>query len=466
MSHRRLRRYRHVPSPQQLVFPDDATRRVRPAPLDGKPFHPPGVQTFQLDGGISVYLVEQHVLPIVQLQLEIEGGSIIDPADRIGQASLMMAMLGEGTERLDKIAYAEALADVASSISASAGEDTFTLSLASLTEHVDKTVELFVEVLRTPGFRKTDFVRLLERRVESVKQSRSAPQSILGRVVGRVAYGPEHPFGTVVTEASLRAITLEHCRELAATWLRPEGAKLFVVGDLDEQGVRRLFDGGRLGMGAPPKAPEIPDAIPMAGRSFFVRTPDASQSQVSYLQHGPRRQDPSYYANAMLGAVYGGGFASRLNQNLRESKGLSYGVRGGFSYTRTTGMLTAGGPVAGSSAEVAVVEIERELRELASGERPVEQGELDREKQGAILALPGRFATAQAALGQYRALVYYGLPLDDVDRYAERVEGVTVAEVDRSARREIRPDEGRFVVVGDAPVGDDVVVLDPDANVL
>jgi predicted Zn-dependent peptidase len=452
-----------VPSPQDLQFPDDAFRHVQPAPLATRPFRVPPVQTFTLDGGIEVYLVEQHVLPIVQMQLELDGGSLVDPPDRIGLASIAMSMLVEGTERLDKIAYAEALADVASSITTSAGDDSLTLSLASLTEHLDRTVALFVDTLRTPGFRPSDFTRLIKRRIEGVRQSRASPQSIPSRVMGRILYGSDHPHGSVTTEASLAAIAIDDCRALATRWLRPEGARLFVVGDVDEARVRALFGSGQLGSGRAPAMPSLPSPAQLPGHHFFVHAPGATQAQVSYMQHGPRRDDPGYLANALLAAIVGGGFASRLNMNLRESRGLSYGVRGGFSYSRSDGIFTAGGPVQGSAAAEAVAQIELEIRDLASGARPATADELDREKQGAVLALPGRFATAQAALGQYRGLVYYGLPLDYYDDYVARVSAVTLDDIAHAAKAELRLDDGCVLVVGDAPVGGgDVTTLDVD----
>jgi predicted Zn-dependent peptidase len=281
--------------------------------------------------------------------------------------------------------------------------------------------------------------------------------------MGRILYGDDHPYGAVVTEATLAAITIDDCRSLAARCLRPEGARLFVVGDVDEARVRALFGSGQLGIGRAPEIPVLPAPAQLPGHHFFVHAPGATQAQVSYMQHGPLRSDPGYLANALLGAIVGGGFASRLNMNLRESRGLSYGVRGGFSYSRTDGMFTAGGPVHGTAAAEAVAQIELEIRDLASGTRPATADELDREKQGAILALPGRFATAQAALGQYRGLVYYGLPLDYYDDYVERVSAVTLADIAHAAATELRLDDGCVLVVGDAPVGGgDVTTLDVD----
>jgi predicted Zn-dependent peptidase len=151
--------------------------------------------------------------------------------------------------------------------------------------------------------------------------------------------------------------------------------------------------------------------------------------------------------------------------NLREDKGYSYGSRGGFSYSpKQYGQLTVNAPVQADSSYQALLEVHRELVELASGKRPVTAEELDREKTNAILALPGRFATAQAALGQYRSLVYYGLPLDYFNTYIDKVKKVTEAQVKTSATKHLKPDEVVYLVVGDGDAK--MIVDDPKAGSL
>src|SRR6185436_13598579 len=173
------------------------------------------------------------------------------------------------------------------------------------------------------------------------------------------------------------------------------------------------------------------------------------QSQVSVLQFGPARTAPDYFANTMLAAVYGGGFTSRVNMNLREEKGYSYGARGGFNYTRQYGTFNASAPVQVDSTYQTILELARETKDLASGARPVQQDELEREKQGVILGMPSQFATAQAALGNYRRLVYFGLPLDYFNSYVARIGGVTDAQVKASAAKHLKPAEATYLVVGD-----------------
>lgn len=158
----------------------------------------------------------------------------------------------------------------------------------------------------------------------------------------------------------------------------------------------------------------------------------------------------------LVGAVFGGGFTSRLNMNLRERLGYAYGARAGFSYTRSAGTFVAATQVRADVTHDVVVEIDREVRRMRTADGAPTRDEIEREKTGAMLALPARFATAQAALGQYRGLVYYGLPPDFFETYTDQLARVSEAEVAASAKRHLAPDAAAYLVVGDGatPVTD------------
>ncbi len=437
-------------APQDLQFPNEEFRAHQPEASAPHAFHLPKVKTFTLKNGIEVFLVEHHELPIVSMDLSFDGGGRADPKGKDGLAGVCMQMLTEGTDKLDKIQYSEALADTASSISAYATDDAHGLQLSSLTKHLDSTFALFVDTLRTPGMRASDFDRMVKRRIEGVKQARGNPGSVAGRVTGVVLYGPTHPFGGVTTEDGLKSFTLDECKTYVSTWLKPKHAKLFIVGDLDEASVRKHFESGPIAAwtGTNPKLAPLPAPKTMKGRIFFVNIPGAAQSQVALMQFGPKRNAPDYFPTSMLSSVFGGGFSSRINMNLREDKGYAYGARGGFGYSRDYGTFTAQGGVQANATYQTIVEIDREVKELATNKKPVDKEELDREKTGAILALPGRFATGQAALGQYRSLVYYGLPLDYYDTFTDKVAKVTEVQV-KAAAAHIKPNEAIYLVVGD-----------------
>ncbi len=445
--------------PQHLEFPNEDFRAKQPAAAAVRPFTLPAMKPFTLPNGILVYLVEQHTLPIVSMDLNFDGGGLTDPQGKDGLASVCTSMLTEGTEKLDKIQYSEALADVASSINAYAADDSQGLGLGSLTKHLPTTFELFAATLRTPGMRQSDLDRMVKRRIEAVKQSRGNPSAIPGRVAGSILYGPTHPFGGVVTEDSLAKITLDDCKKQLATWMQPKNARLFVVGDLTEQQLRDTFAKSSLASwkGTAPKLPALPAPRTMAGRIFFVHVPNAAQSTVMLMEHGPLRTASDYFQNTIMSAVFGGSFTSRLNMNLREDKGYAYGSRGGLSYSKQYGSLTASASVQTDSTYQSLLEIDRELKDLWTGKKPVTAEELEREKLNATLALPGKFATAQSALGQYRSLVYYGLPLDYFNTYVDKVNKVSAAEVKQSASAHLKPAPAVYLVVGD---GDAKMIVD------
>jgi predicted Zn-dependent peptidase len=455
--------------PQDLTFPDEAFRAEQPKPGTPRPFNLPAMKPFTLKNGIKVYLVEQHALPIVSADLTFEGGSVVDPEGKDGLASVCMAMLTEGTQRLDKIAYSEALADVASSIDSYAGGDSQGVSMSSLSAHFDTTFALFVETLRTPGFRTTDFDRLIKRRIESIKQSKATPAGAYGRVSGAVLYGPDHPYGAVTTEASLGKITIDDCKAHHAKWIKPRGAKLFVVGDLTEAQIRQHFDGEKVAgwTGTMPKPPAMAAPKTMKGKIFLVDIPGAQQSRLGILHFGPKRNAPDFFPTTVLGSLLGGSFTSRINMNLREDKGYAYGASGSFGYSRQYGTFSAGASVRTDATYQSLIELDREIRELQSNKTPPKADELDREKTGAILGLPGRFATASATLGQFRGLVYFGLPLDYYNGYIAKIGKVTGAQVTAAAKKHLKPGQAVIVVVGDASAamkkregGADVPLLD------
>ena len=438
--------------PQDLAFPDEDFRKTQPAPGPERPFHLPKVQTIALKNGITAYLVEQHTLPIVSWDLVFDGGALADAPGKEGLAAACMALVSEGTQQLDKIAFSEALADIASQIQASATDDQQSIAASTLSKHVDETFALFADVVQAPGMRADDFDRLIKRRIENIKQQKGAPASVAGRVLGPILYGAKHRFGRPQTETSLGAITLDDCVAYHKKWIHPHGAKLYVFGDMTPDKLTALFDGPALATWTGKVPAEPPDPAPhtMPGRIFLVDVPGAAQSIVTMAGFGPKRTAPDYMQTMIMSSVLGGGFASRINMNLREDKGYSYGARAAFSYDRASSVFTATASVRTDSTYQSLLEIDREVRALASAGTPATPDEIEREKQGAILGLPARFATGASSLQMYRALVYYGLPLDYYATYGGKVKAVDQKAVTAAAKAHLQPGTAVYVVVGDA----------------
>ena len=325
-----------------------------------RPFRLPPMKTFTLASGIEVYLVEQHALPLVSMDLDVRrrrGGR--SARARTACASVCMAMLTEGTEKLDKLAYAERLADIASSIGGYAGGRLGRASRCRACASTSTpTFALFVDTLRTPGLRASDFDRMIKRRIEGIKQSKGSPAVDRGAGQRRGAVRPRSPVRRGGHRASLAAITLDDCRAFARRVAHAE-ARAAVRRRRPDRGAGARAASIRRGSRAGPAPARSCRRCPRPGRcragssSSISRAPRSRQ--VSYLQFGPRRTAPDYFATSMMAAVLGGGFASRINMNLREDKGYSYGARGGFSYTQTHGAFVASAPVAGNATYQSVL---------------------------------------------------------------------------------------------------------------
>jgi predicted Zn-dependent peptidase len=435
-------------------FPDEPFRAERPAPMAARPFQLPALKRFQIGKSdkLDVYLIERHELPTISIDLEVDGGSMTDPAGKVGLASVCMDMMSEGTGKLDKIAFNEALADIASSVSSYAGDDTQGVSMRTLTKSFDKTFALFSDTVLHPAFRQGEFDRMIQRRLESLKQSRGSATAVAGRLGGLVRYGAGHPLGRVTSEKGYKAIKLGDCKAYHRRWIRPRKARLFVVGDMTEDKIRAAFTpllagwhGGAPVLKAPPKPAPL-----KGGRVFLVDVPDSAQSVVVMMHAGPPRKAADYFPTTIMASLLGGGFSSRINMNLREAKGYAYGARGGFGYSKWFGVFSASGSVRDDSTYQSVLELVREVRGLQDASKPPTPEEMEREKEGSILAMPARFATEAATLGQYRALVYFGLPFDYWNSYVDNVKAVTAEQVKAAAQTHLRPADAIYLVVGDA----------------
>ncbi len=441
-----------APGPADPVFPEEEFRQAQPTTGEPRDFRLPEMKQFQLGerDKIDVYLVERHDLPTISIDLNVEGGSMQDPPGKLGIASTCMGLLSEGTKKLDKIAFNEALADLASNVSSYAGDDRQGVAMSSLTRSFDATFALFVDTVTEPGMRQDELDRMIRRRIESLKQARGSAAPVAGRLSGVMVYGRSHPFGRVTTEKTLQAIRLADCKRHLQRALKPRGARLFIVGDMTEEQVRKSFAPLLARWrGAPARVARPPALKPPAGRIFFVDIPGSAQSVIAMLHAGPPRVAPDYFPTMLLAQVLGGGFSSRINMNLREGKGYSYGAGGGFSYNRFNGTFGARSSVRSDATYQSLLELRREVASLVDRSRPPTTDELARDKEGTILGLPAAFATADAALDRYRSLVYFGLPADYYNTYVDQVRAVTAEQVLEAAVAHLDPAQARFLVVGD-----------------
>ncbi len=436
-----------APAPE-LGFPEETFRAQQPGGGEPRPLEKPALQRFKLKNGIEVFLIERHKLPILSLSLVFEGGQMLDPKGKEGLASQCVSLMSEGTQKLDKLALEDALADLASNVNSTAGPDSHSVGMSSLKKNLDATADLWADSLLRPGLRQDEFDRTLKRRVAGLKQMRGVPGAVAGRLADSIAYGEGHPYARFPTEASYGSFGLDDCKRFIAERVRPASAQLFVVGDITRAEVEEKLGARLAAWKGKATAPAKPGpAKPRPGRVFFVDIPNAAQSVVYLMHGGPKRTAPDYRPTSVMSGILGEGFSSRINMNIREKHGYAYGARGGFAYTRTDSTYRANASVKTDVTKESIVEMLKEIRGMKDGEATDE--ELSREKQGRILSLPARFATGGAALAAYRELIYYGLPMDYYESFVQGIQTVDHAGIKAAAKKYLRPGDLQLFVVGD-----------------
>lgn len=460
-----------------VVWPDEEFRYRQPDPTTPRELNVPAPERFELGSGLEVVLVSRTDLPTVSMWLSFPTGSISDPAGKRGRTSVCMSLLGQGTASLDKVAFEEKQADLAINVWASSGSERVNTGVSSLARTLEPALDLWVEMLRSPGMRQEDLDRIISTRKASLEQNRTAPRNLARRLWPSVVMGPEHPYGRLTTQRDYTSITRKDCLKFADA-LAPDNATLFVAGAMTRSQVEDEI-GSRLGdwTGATP-VPAVPPApSPRPAAVYFADTPGAQQSQLYVGHPGPLRTADDYAANRLNAAILGGSFSGRVNMNLREDKGFAYGARARFSYHRHAGVFAMTSQVRGDATVDALTELLIELRRMRA--EPVTPEELAREQDAAIASLPALFDTSRQLLSTYASLSFYGLPLDHYEDFVQRISSQGIADLRTAARGNLREDQLSILVVGDGSsllpdleaLADEeglgpVVRLDPDGNAL
>ncbi len=413
----------------------------------------PPVERRKLSNGLDVLVVEQHELPIVSMNLVMKMGAAGDPADKAGLASLTADMLDEGTATRSSLEISDQLASIGSSLQIAAGWDSVTASMRTLTRHLDRSLEIYADVISNPAFPEKDLERLRLQRLAGLRQQRDNPDAIAGLVFQTVLYGRGHPYGHPLTgdEASLQSLNAADVRGFYETYYRPNNSALIVVGDVKPDAVVAKLEKAFAGW----KSAHVPavdvSAAPVQrdhAAIYLVDRPGSVQSVIQIGQVGVPRSSPDYFPLFVMNRILGGASSARINLNLREDKGYTYGASSTFSFRRGAGPFTAQAPVQGFSTKESVIEFMKEIRGIR-GEIPVTPAELEAAKQSIVRGFPRGFETPDQIANNLELIVTYDLPDTYFNSYLERVQAVTLEDVNRVANRYLQPDRMAVVIVGD-----------------
>ncbi len=437
--------------PREVEDTFDRSQMPQPGPTPS--FEIPGFQRFSLDNGMRVLLMEHHELPLFSMAILFRGGSADDPADKLGLSNALAAVLDEGTETRTALQIAEELAGIGASLSISAGTSYTTMSLSSLKRQADRALDILADVLQNPTFPQEELDRQRLLAIGSLMRLRDDPNALSGLAFSQTLFGYDHPYGrpNMGTIDSWKALRRDDIIAVYRQRIHPENATVIVVGDLTVDEARSLLN-QHLGGWRPETPPAAPADRPRPQekptRVVLVDKPESAQSVILIGQLAPERKTPDYYALLVMNTVFGGQFSSRLNMNLRESKGYTYGARSGFSWRRNGSTFTASAAVATPVTAPALREFFREFDRLLKSDPPRES-EIKFAKDYIINGYPRGFETTGDLAAKLAQLVRYELPDDYYNTFVPRIQGVTVEDVREVARKYIHPERMVIVVVGD-----------------
>lgn len=440
-----------VPARAATPAPTATIDLTKPPTLGAPPSLPqPQISTRELPNGLKIVVLEQHELPLVDVMLQIRAGGETDPAGKMGMAALAAAMLSEGTTNRTALRIADQAAFLGIQLNASSGWEQSTVSLHTPTAQLDSALALFGDVALRPSFPAPDLERVRKIRLTALQQLRDRAPAIADRAFASAVFGAQHPYGRPLagTEVSIASITRDDVQRFYTTYYRPNNATLLVVGDVRpddvERRARELF--GTWARGTVPMAPTATPSGARGTRVVIVDKPGAEQTSFRLGGIGAPRSTSDYFPLQVMNTVLGGSYTARLNANLRETRGFTYGAFSGFGLRRSAGPFIASAEVVTAKTDSALTEFLKELRAIRD---TVPAEELAKAKRYLQLGLPSNFETTQGIAQEFLPLLAYGIPLDFHASAVQRYGAVTQADVQRVARQYVDPDRLTIIVVGD-----------------
>ncbi len=434
--------------------PDTTLRKKLPVAGEPPAVHFPAFQKATLSNGMKIILAQRTSVPVVNFQMLFDAGYASDHLSSPGTASLAMNMLDEGTKTRTALQISDELQSLGATLNTGSGIDYSFVSASALKSNLDKTLDLYADVILHPAFPEKDFERLQKQTIAGIKQERSSPITMGIRVLPGLLYGKDNAYGEPLTgsgfEETVAKLTREDMAKFHQTWIKPNNATLIVVGDasLDEivPKLEKLFKDWKPG-DVPKK--EVPVVAESKTPVIYIMDKPGAQQSVVFASHLTLPvNNPDEIAINAMNTVLGGAFTSRLNMNLREDKHWSYGAGSVLLGTGGQRPFIAYAPVQADKTAESMTEVNKELHDVV-GARPPTQGEVTKVKENLTLELPGSWETNNAIQGALARMVQYHLAADYYQTYPGKVSALSVQDVDHAAVEAIHPGGIVWMIVGD-----------------
>jgi zinc protease len=440
-----------ITNPYTAAF-ETAQAWRKEVPKAGPPVtvHLPVPETFTLANGLKVYVVPEHSLPVVSAEFVTRAGNENNASGKDGLASLTAQTMGEATTTRDLKALADAQEQIGIRIGVGATMDGASSGLTVLTNHTNRAFDLFSDVLLHPAFKEEDLDRLKKQRLIGIQQETDNVGAIIGRVGPKLLYG-DQPYGSsgTGTTESVTGLTRENVTDFYASHYGPADSALVMVGDVTMAEAKRLVEEyfGKW-TGSASAAITLPAApTPPTTHVVIVDKPGAPQTALEAFGLGVPANSPDLEPLQVMNYVLGGSFASRINMNLREMHGYTYGANSGYQTYRAGGRFVAGGLVKTDVTGPAGTQLMYEIKRFPT--TPPTEAELNEAKVARVQSLPGQFETTGAIAGSMTTLFLYDRPLDYYAALPAKYQAVTAADVQRVATEDVHPGQLIIVAAGD-----------------
>ena len=404
----------------------------------------------KLSNGMRLLVVENHKVPTISLQITIPSGTLQDPEDMRGIAEGTAALIRLGTKTRNSKDLAEAMADVGASISFSAGQDSGSIFVSSLTENFDAALALLADILLNPTFPQDELDKWKTRQKSSLQQAKTQPGFLASERMLKVLYPSDARQYILPTVASIDQITREKVMEHYKAYYVPSGEVSGIAGDITPRdAVAKLEKALAAWKGGPVKHPTLPMAGPLPEKKvMLVSRPNSVQTFLVVVNRAIDRMSPDYIECQVMNRVLGSGPSSRLFRNLREEKGYTYGIGSGFSASKVLNFFAANTSVRTEVTEPALAELLKEFQTIR--DVPVPAVELADAKSAIVAGFVLGLENPSGVLSRWLEQREYGLPEDYWDQYTVKVQAVTAAGVQRVAKKYVPLDNAQIIAVGDA----------------
>jgi zinc protease len=412
-------------------------------------FHPPQPKRVELPNGMVVFLVEDHELPLIDGMMRIRGGERDVPAGKVGLTDIYGEVWRTGgtkTKTGDQLD--DFLEQRAAKVETGASEDATTISWSCLKEDFEDVFRVFLDVLQNPEFR-ADKIEIAQKGMyDSISRRNDEPSQIARREAAKLAYGATNPYARVAEYTTVAAVTREDLVQWHKNHLFANDIIVGVVGDFDsakmEARLRQAFASWPKGPAAKPPAIKVDPAKP---GYYLVEKTDINQSNIQMVALGTTRNNPDYYAISVFNEAFGGGFSSRLVNQIRTNKGLAYAVGGGVGTAWDhPGMLRMMVSTKSKSTVESIQALDEEMAGLAS--HPISDGEIKQAKDSILNSFIFRFDSPEKVLHEKMAYEFYGYPLDFLEKYQAGIEKVTKEQVAAVAAKYVHREQMAVLVVG------------------